>query len=261
MTEVSATPRSSTAQEPVSSTPTAARSGSRKPRRGAAPRRHPLLEQLAAWHPAVFGPVARPLKRGIFHDLMRLHPELSAPELKAALALHTRSTRYLRAVASGAPRLDLDGSFAEPTAPEHQIHALLECVRRATGREPEGDATAKLHRQLVEIIEASGRTTLEGWDELRGRSEAEQAALEAALAEVSQRAARDEALLRAFEASAATLADFADMYGLTLDEAGTTISRARQRRQQRTANADRAPHAAKAASMSRSSVSGASVGA
>ena len=71
---------------------------------------HPVLEQLAALYPRLFGAVFLPLKRGIFQDLMAAHPELLEKEpLKEALARHTRCTRYLTAVASGQQRHDLQG--------------------------------------------------------------------------------------------------------------------------------------------------------
>ena len=34
------------------------------------PPRHPLLAQLAEWHPTLFGDEPRPLKRGIYEDLL-----------------------------------------------------------------------------------------------------------------------------------------------------------------------------------------------
>ena len=73
---------------------------------GAAPRApqrvHPALEQLAALYPHLFGAVFRPLKRGIFQDILAAHPDLFEREaLKVALGLHTRSTRYLQSVAAG----------------------------------------------------------------------------------------------------------------------------------------------------------------
>ena len=78
----------------------------------------PVLEQLAALHPALFGAQFLPLKRGIFQDLMDAHPEAFEREaLKAALSLHTRSTRYLIAVSSGAQRHDLTGQPVEAMAP------------------------------------------------------------------------------------------------------------------------------------------------
>ena len=67
----------------------------------------PVLEQLAALYPALFGAQFLPLKRGIFQDLQDAHPEVFEREaLKAALSMHTRSTRYLSAVSSGQQRHD-----------------------------------------------------------------------------------------------------------------------------------------------------------
>ena len=62
---------------------------------------NPLLEQLAQWHPALFGEQLVPFKRGIFEDLLAAHPEaLERESLKAALALHARSSRYPTVVSS-----------------------------------------------------------------------------------------------------------------------------------------------------------------
>ncbi|MDO4593076.1 MAG: ProQ/FINO family protein, partial [Comamonadaceae bacterium] len=62
---------------------------------------HPVLAQLAQLHPVLFGETVLPLKRGIFQDLIALHGEaLDKAGLKVALSIHTRSTRYLNAVAS-----------------------------------------------------------------------------------------------------------------------------------------------------------------
>ena len=93
-----------------------------------APQRvHPALEQLAGLYPHLFGAVFRPLKRGIFQDLLAAHPELFEREaLKVALGIHTRSTRYLQSVAAGDKRHDLQGQPVEDMAPEHVHHALLE---------------------------------------------------------------------------------------------------------------------------------------
>ena len=55
---------------------------------------HPVLEQLAGLYPHLFGAVFRPLKRGIFQDLLAAHPDAFEREaLKVALGIHTRSTR------------------------------------------------------------------------------------------------------------------------------------------------------------------------
>ncbi|MHB1248750.1 MAG: ProQ/FINO family protein, partial [Polaromonas sp.] len=65
---------------------------------------NPVLEQLFALYPKMFGAHFLPLKLGVFQDLLALHPELfKREELKVALGLHARSTRYLESVAAGHP--------------------------------------------------------------------------------------------------------------------------------------------------------------
>ena len=173
-----------------------------------------MLEQLAELYPQLFGEVFLPLKRGIFHDLMTAHLEAFERDLlKQALALHTRSTRYLSVVAAGQQRHDLQGLAVEAMAPEHVHHALLEVFRRRQGRTRE-DLRPKLRERMVQVFEASGLTREAYADLVRGRDEAANALLDEALTEAGARAAKDEALRRAFEASGQTVEAFADMYGL-----------------------------------------------
>lgn len=206
-------------------TPQAAASGaaSRAPQRV-----HPALEQLAALYPHLFGAVFRPLKRGIFQDILAAHPELFEREaLKVALGMHTRSTRYLQSVAAGDKRHDLQGQPVETMAPEHVHHALLEVYRRKKARATE-DLLPKLRNRMMAAFEASGLTR-EAYTELvQGRDEAANAILEEAFAEWAARNAKDEALLRAFEASGQTLEAFADMYGLVARTVGQQLERARR---------------------------------
>lgn len=197
---------------------------------GKGPRTHPLLEQLAALYPQLFGAQFLPLKRGIFQDLLAAHPDAFEREaLKAALGIHTRSTRYLQCVAAGLQRHDLQGQPVEPMAPEHVHHALLETYRRRQGRGPE-DLAAKLRARIVRNFEASGLTREEYAERVRTRDEAANALLDDAFAELAERSARDEALLRAFEASGKSQEEFADMYGLDPRTVTRTLAGARQRR-------------------------------
>ena len=190
----------------------------------------PVLEQLAELYPGLFGEVFLPLKRGIFQDLLTAHPGvLDGEALKAGLAIHTRSTRYLQAVAAGLQRHDLTGEAVEAMAPEHVHHALLEVFRRRQVRAGE-DLRPRLLKRLIQAIEASGLTR-EAYDErVRGRDEAANALLDEALAEVAARRAKDEALLRAFENGGQSVEVFADMYGMDPRVAAQTLERARQRR-------------------------------
>ena len=65
---------------------------------------------------------------------------------------------------------------------------------------------------------------------MTGRDEAANTLLEEAFAEWAERAAKDEALLRAFDASGQTLEAFADMYGMAPRVVGQTLERARRHR-------------------------------
>ena len=136
--------------------PTPSQKPSRKAPRPAAAQ--PVLEQLFELYPHLFGAEFAPLKLGIFQELMELHPALFEREtLKAALGLHTRSTRYLQSVAAGKMRHDLQGVATEAVAPEHVHHAIMELFRRRQARSPE-DLAPKLRRQLIAAFEASGLT-------------------------------------------------------------------------------------------------------
>jgi ProP effector len=218
-------------EAPPETTAAAPAAPAREKKRGAmrAADVQPVLEQLASFYPQLFGAVFRPLKRGIFQDLLDAHPEVFArAALKDALAFHTRSTRYLTAVASGLARHDLQGRPVEPMAPEHVHHALLEIFRRRQARGGE-DLRAKLRDRIAQAFEASGCTRDDYEALVRGRDEAANAVLDEALALVAERRAKDEALLRAFEASGgASVEQFAQMYGLDPRAAAKSLERARR---------------------------------
>jgi sRNA-binding protein len=183
-------------------------------KRSAKPDVFPVLEKLASLYPALFGAEFLPLKRGIFQDLLDAHPDAFERDLlKAALSFHTRSTRYLTTVASGQQRHDLQGTAVEAMAPEHVHHALLEVFRRRAARSKE-DLRPKLIGRIVQALEASGLTPLAYADLVRSRDDAANAVLDEALIEAEARAAKSEALMRAFDASGKTVDDFADMYGM-----------------------------------------------
>jgi ProP effector len=216
---------------PASAPATAAAPVAAKKRRAARPQgpdSFPVLEKLAALYPQLFGAVFLPLKRGIFQDLMTAHPDVLEREaLKAALALHTRSTRYLTTVAAGEKRHDLQGRPVEDMAPEHVYHSLLEVFRRRHQRAGE-DVRPALRKRILQAFEASGMSRDAYVALVRGRDEAANTLLDEALAEAGERAARDEALLRAFESSSQSVESFADMYGMEARLAGDALERARR---------------------------------
>lgn len=208
----------------------AQRPAAQRPARGApGPRPHPVLEQLTQLYPELFGEPLKPLKRGIFQDLLAAQPELLEHDgLKAALALHTRSSRYLTAVACGLQRHDLSGQAVEAPTPEQVHHALIEVFRRRASRSRE-DLRPKLCQRILQAFEASGLGREAYAERVLGRDEEVNALTRAALDEADRRSARDAALLRAFETSGTSIHTFADMYGLDPQDALRTLERARAR--------------------------------
>ncbi|MBK6745073.1 ProQ/FINO family protein [Ottowia sp.] len=206
------------------------------PQPGARPPRKPspVLERLFALYPRLFGARFVPLKLGVYEDLLARHPEDFSPEeLKLAMGQHARSTRYLESVAAGHPRHDLDGNAVAPVAPEHVHHAILELHRRRHPRTP-ADAQAGLNAQLVarvaRAIEASGLPHHDYAARVRSRDASANAVVDEALITLAAQAAKREALLRAFEASGRGEPEFAEMYGIPLDEVRRSLQQARAAR-------------------------------
>lgn len=214
-----------------------ARRGKRPPAH--APRQRqasPVLERLFALYPKLFGAKFLPLKLGVFQDLLARHPEdFKKDELKIAMGQHARSTPYLESVAAGLPRHDLDGNPVEPVAPEHVHHAILEIFRRRQARSRE-DLRPRLMPRLMQAIEASGLSREDYAALVRVQDEATNTLVDEALAELAVQAAKREALLRAFEASGKTEAEFADMYGMKPAEVSATLARVRSEQAAKAAN-------------------------
>lgn len=183
----------------------------------------PMLERLFELYPKLFGARFLPLKLGVFHDLMARHAEeFKKDELKTALGLHARSTRYLESVAAGEARHDLDGNPVEPVAAEHVHHAIMEVFRRRQARSRE-DLRPWLRDRLLHAIEVSGLTREAYLERVRVQDEQAIAALEDAFAARAAAAARREALQRAFQASGKTVEAFAEMYGMDLADVRQTL--------------------------------------
>ena len=190
---------------------------------------HPLLHKLFEFYPRLFGARFLPLKLGVFEDLLAAHAdEFKREDLKVALGLHARSTRYLEAVATGKPRHDLNGVAVEPVAPEHVHHAILEVFRRRQARTAE-DLRPQLRARLMEAIEASGLSREDYMLVVRSNDEIANAVLDEAFSELGARNARREALRRAFEASGRSIAEFAEMYGMDQAEVKRTLAIPRAR--------------------------------
>jgi len=174
----------------------------------------PVLEKLFELYPKLFGQQFLPLKLGVFQDLLAAHPDVFAKdELKLALGVHTRSTRYLQSVAQGLPRHDLQGLVVEPVAPEHVLLSIIEVFQRRQTRSDE-DLLPKLRKQMLAAYQASGLTRQDYLSRLTTLDEKVAAVLDEVIDEVEQQRARQAALLKAFDASGKSVEDFASELGM-----------------------------------------------
>jgi ProP effector len=167
---------------------------------------------LAARFPAVFGKdVHRPLKLRIAADIQQEMPNtFTKRALSAFLHRHTTSTQYLKALANEPNRYDLNGAAAGEVSAEHRQAAADEVQRRRT-------------------MQQQRRT---GAIESQRKAEAAQRDAEIARREADgkERAARAR-VLRAFETSNLTRANFCTLMGVADAELDGLLAQARDERQ------------------------------
>lgn len=102
----------------------------------------PVLELLASRYPHLFTPGDfKPLRVGIFYDLNRDrklgHLAVTVEPLRLALAQWSNEVGYLKAIAEGGQRYDLDGKATGEVTEEHRKRAagmLKKAVRRLASR-------------------------------------------------------------------------------------------------------------------------------
>src|SRR6476659_8308505 len=71
----------------------------------------------------------KPLKIGIADDLRAALPDINATHLQRAVAFHTSSISYQRALTQGGPRFDLDGNVSGEIDAQQIEHAKLKLAR------------------------------------------------------------------------------------------------------------------------------------
>ncbi len=187
----------------------------------------PVLEKLFELYPHLFGQRFLPLKLGVFQELLAAHPEVFKRDaLKAALGVHTRSTRYLQSVAAGMKRHNLQGHAVEAVAPEHVFLSIAELFARQQARTAE-DLKPKLARQLLAAYQASGLSRQDYLLRLPALQEPVAGVLDEVMAQVEQQRARDAALIKAFDASGKSVEAFAEALGLPAKEVRAALSQRR----------------------------------
>ena len=80
-----------------------------------------LLKDLQEKFPAFRD--CQPLSIGIDKQIIARLPEVNRKALRIALGIHTKSSRYLKAMEKATVRYDLDGNSAEQVTDAHRAHA------------------------------------------------------------------------------------------------------------------------------------------
>lgn len=117
-----------------------------------------VLDTLAATFP-VFRE-CRPLAIGIHKAIKARLPDLNDAQLRFALKSHTASTRYLKALANGDTRFDLDGNPAGAVSPEQRQLALdgvKERFRKAAERKKAEQQEKERQEKLLKLAEKFNR--------------------------------------------------------------------------------------------------------
>jgi ProP effector len=161
--------------------------------------------RLAELFPAVFTPGApKPLKLRIQADVQQRAPGIfTKKSLSIFLHRHTTSTAYIKALLNSPQRLDLDGLPAGDIAGEHRQAAAAELERRRASHEARRAAEREAQRKA--------------YDEAR----------RARAADEDLRRER-EALIRAYETTTLTRANFCALKGLTEAELDALLAQPRQ---------------------------------
>ena len=156
--------------------------------------------------------MAKPLKLRVQGDIQLRAPGVfTRKSLSSFLHRHTTSTAYLRALASGQARVDLDGAPAGKISDEHRQAAVAELERRR-----------ELH---------AARRALEREAQRAVQRDAQQQALQAYAAQADARRERA-SLLRAFESTTLTLANFCALKSISPTDLESALALARQDREQ-----------------------------
>ncbi|MBS0449503.1 MAG: ProQ/FinO family protein [Proteobacteria bacterium] len=196
--------------------------------------------RLGERFPAVFGSgVARPLKLRIQADIQQRAPgDFTRKALSNFLHRHTTSTAYLKALIAAEQRVDLDGQPAGPINDEHRAAAVAELerrrvlhdARRAAERQAQDadrrtrDAERRIHEAERRAQEAERRAAA-------AERRANEAERQVRVLDDPERRERAQ-LLRAFETTTLTRANFCALKGVSEATLDATLALARDERNQ-----------------------------
>lgn len=171
--------------------------------------------RLAELFPALFKGPAKPFKLRIQVDIQERAPgEFSKQALSAFFRRHTGTTSYLIAVSQGTQRFDLDGQPAGELSEEHRQVATEELARRRAitkaRREEAIQAQREAHREARKQERAAQQQNHEAQQERRNRAQ----------------------LLRDFETTRLTAANFCALKGIDPAALDGLLAQAREEAKQ-----------------------------
>jgi ProP effector len=114
--------------------------------------RNATLEMLSATFP-VFRDCL-PLAVGIHKVIKEKLPDIDAGQLRAAMKIHTASTKYLKVLSQGTSRFDLDGNVAGEVTPEQRKQAtdgLRERFRKGAERKKAEQQEKERQDKLLQL--------------------------------------------------------------------------------------------------------------
>ncbi len=111
---------------------------------------NPVLETLFSQF-AVFRD-AHPLAIGIHKAIKARLPEIGDAPLRLALKTHTASTKYLKALANGTARFDLEGSATGEVTPEQRQQAL-DTIKERFRKVAERKKTEQQEKERLEKLQ------------------------------------------------------------------------------------------------------------
>jgi sRNA-binding protein len=203
-------------------------------------------KRLAELFPALFGPEVKPIKLRIHADIQQRAPGIfTRKSLSVFLHRHTTSTAYLKALVASPTRFDLDGVAAGEAAEEHREAARTELarrrqlaeVRRVAERQAARAAaqeTARVeherHREQMKAERQQRKEAAREWERKKAEGLAADVERERqrADAEAHSQERRDRtALLRAWETTTLTRANFLALKRLSSEQFDEQIALAR----------------------------------
>jgi ProP effector len=131
-----------------------------------APSAKGLLKQLQQEFPVISE--CRPLAIGIDKQLLEARPSIDRKLLRAALGMHTHSSRYLKAMQAATQRFDLQGAAVGEVSEEQRTLASKELLERFKKQAQEHKA-ARVAKEQAEKQERMERERAEKLNQLAAK--------------------------------------------------------------------------------------------